>query len=191
MIKIGITGGIGSGKSIVAHLFSLQNIPIYIADSESKELVNSSSIIREKLCNLFGQNLYSSDGLNKGLLAKYIFNDSENLQKVNAIIHPIVYDHFIDWCSKQHADIVAIESAILFESGFDQLVNIKLTVSAPLLLRIERVMERDCCNKEEILQRIDKQLSDEEKIKRADFVIYNDLKHSVIRQTIQIIDSLQ
>ena len=127
MIKIGITGGIGSGKSVVASLLALSGVPVYIADEESKWLTNNSPVIREKLTALFGPEIYTNEGLNKKLLASHIFNNPEQLQQVNQIIHPEVNRHFSAWVERQTSPLCAIESAILFESGFYKVVDISLT----------------------------------------------------------------
>lgn len=130
MIKIGITGGIGSGKSVVASLLALSGVPVYIADEESKWLTNNSPVIREKLTALFGPEIYTNEGLNKKLLASHIFNNPEQLQQVNQIIHPEVNRHFSAWVERQTSPLCAIESAILFESGFYKVVDISLMVYA-------------------------------------------------------------
>ena len=182
MIKIGITGGIGSGKSVVANILSLSGVPVYIADEESKKLTNHSPIIREKLIALFGKEIYSEEGLNKKLLASHIFHDPQRLQQVNQIIHPEVNRHFLEWVNKQATQICAIESAILFESGFDKVVDVSLMVYAPKGLRIERASKRDAAAKAEIERRINNQMADELKKDRSDYVIYNDDQHLLISQ---------
>ena len=182
MIKIGITGGIGSGKSVVANILSLSGVPVYIADEESKKLTNHSPIIREKLIALFGKEIYSEEGLNKKLLASHIFHDPQRLQQVNQIIHPEVNRHFLEWVNKQTTQICAIESAILFESGFDKVVDVSLMVYAPKGLRIERASKRDAAAKAEIERRINNQMADELKKDRSDYVIYNDDQHLLISQ---------
>lgn len=143
MIKIGITGGIGSGKSVVAALLELSGIPVYIADTESKLLTATSPVIREKLVALFGEELYTADGLDKKRLASHIFGNPERLGQVNAIIHPEVNRHFLAWAERQNAPVCAIESAILFESGFNRVVDTTLMVYAPMEIRIRRALERD------------------------------------------------
>lgn len=191
MIKIGITGGIGSGKTIVASLFQVMGIPVYIADEESKLLTDTSLVIKEKLTALFGNDLYSDKGLNRPLLASHIFSSQEHLQKVNSIIHPEVNKHFLNWVSRQRGDICAIESAILFESGFDRIVDYSLMVYAPLEIRIERAGKRNNVSREEIERRIQSQLSDEIKKERSSFVVYNDDICPVIPQVQKIITSLR
>lgn len=182
MIKIGITGGIGSGKSVVASLLELHGIPVYIADRESKILTDSSPIIRDRLTALFGKEIYTEKGVNKQLLAFHIFGNPKYMQKVNAIIHPEVNRHFSEWTKKQASDICAIESAILFESGFDKTVDKSLMVYAPIDIRIERATGRDRVPREEIERRIRNQMPDEVKRDRSDYVIHNDGKQALLPQ---------
>lgn len=192
MIKLGITGGIGSGKTTIASLLQLYHIPVYIADEESKRLTDSSPIIRKELITLFGEELYLNEKLNRPLLASLIFGKQENLTKVNAIIHPIVGNHFKEWCKLQKKDICAIESAILFESGFDKLVDKTLTVYAPREIRIERALQRDSTQtRDTILRRIESQLSDEIKREKADYVLWNDGEKAILPQMEKILVDLQ
>lgn len=190
MIKIGITGGIGSGKSVIATLLNLYGVPVYVADTESKILTETSPVIRKKLIALFGNSIYIENGLNKKLLASYIFNTPEYLQQVNAIIHPEVNRHFSEWTKAQTANVCAIESAILFESGFNKAVDRSLMVYAPLELRIERAVSRDNVLKEEIVRRIENQLPDETKRDQSDYVIYNDDKQALLPQIEKFLASL-
>ena len=182
MIKIGITGGIGSGKSVVASLLALSGIPVYIADEESKWLTNNSPVIREKLTALFGLEIYTNEGLNKKLLASHIFNNPEQLQQVNQIIHPEVNRHFSAWVERQTSPLCAIESAILFESGFNRIVDTTLMVYAPMEIRIGRILERDSVSREEIIRRIESQLPDEVKKEKSDYVVFNDGKQALLPQ---------
>lgn len=191
MIKIGITGGIGSGKSVVASLLELSGIPVYIADTESKRLTASSPVIREKLIALFGESLYTAEGLDKKQLASLIFGNPERLKQVNAIIHPEVNRHFLAWADKQTTPICGIESAILFESGFNRVVDVTLMVYAPLEVRIQRALERDAVAREEIVRRINSQLPDEEKKEKSDYVIFNDGKQALLPQIAAILMDLQ
>ena len=191
MISIGITGGLGSGKSVVARLLALQGIPVYIADDESKRLTAHSPLIRQPLTELFGDELYTDEGLNKSLLASLIFSDAENLKRVNAIIHPVVSQDFQQWVQRQSGPYCALESAILYESGFDQLVDVRLMVYAPLELRLQRAMVRDRADRETLLARIRHQWPDEVKKERADFVIYNDDQQALIPQIQDFLSYLQ
>lgn len=182
MIKIGITGGIGSGKSVVAELLSLYGVPCFIADTESKRIVDSSDMIREQLISLFGPSIYTPDGLDRKQLASYIFQDTIVLNQVNKIIHPVVSNAFLQWVDTQNSEFTVIESAILFESKFDHLVDVTLTINAPLALRIERASNRDKCDANVIKQRIKHQTTDDEKEIRANYVILNNNKTSLIKQ---------
>lgn len=192
MIKLGITGGIGSGKSTVSELFTLLGIPVYIADKESKRLTETSVEIKEQLIALFGKELYQDGVLNKALLASYIFSDKEKLEQVNKIIHPIVGNDFNEWVKlNKSSKIVAQEAAILFESGFDKLVDKVVVVYTPLEMRISRTMQRDGVPREKVLERIENQMSDEKKVELSDFVIVNDGTISLIEQVLEIINKLK
>ncbi len=191
MIKIGITGGIGSGKTVVASLLQLMGVPVYIADDESKRLTDVSPLIHRQLTALLGEDIYIAEGLNRPLLASHIFSDPDKLAKVNAIIHPEVNRHFLEWAGRQTGSICAIETAILFESGFDRIVDHSLMIYAPLELRIERTMQRGgFATREEVLRRISKQLPDEQKKEQADYVILNDNIHALIPQTISVLSAI-
>lgn len=192
MIKLGITGGIGSGKSTISQIFTLCGIPVYIADKESKRLTETSHVIKDKLIALFGSELYKDGKLNKPLLASYIFNDDDKLHAVNAIIHPEVKKDYESWLLYHSGSpIVAQEAAILFESGFDKFMDKIVTIYTPLEMRIERTMKRDNTSREKVLERIHNQMPDEKKAELSDYVIVNDGKHSVIAQVLHIIDKLK
>lgn len=192
MIILGITGGIGSGKSTISELLLILGIPVYIADLESKKLTNNSSVIRKELIKLYGKDIYNDDGLlNKIKLASIIFNDKKQLQKVNAIIHPEVKNNLREWIlNNKENDIVAYESAIMFESGFHKLTNKILTVYTPLEIRINRIIKRDNSSREKALERIKSQMDDEERIKLSDFVIVNDDTKSLIDQVLETLTRL-
>lgn len=192
MIILGITGGIGSGKSTISELLLILGIPVYIADLESKKLTNNSSVIRKELIKLYGKDIYNDDGLlNKIKLASIIFNDKKQLQKVNAIIHPEVKKNLREWIlNNKENDIVAYESAIMFESGFHKLTNKILTVYTPLEIRINRIIKRDNSSREKALERIKSQMDDEERIKLSDFVIVNDDTKSLIDQVLETLTRL-
>lgn len=177
MVKIGITGGIGSGKSYVSRLLTEHyGIPVYNTDSEAKRLMLSDEGIRRRLTALLGKEIYKSDGtLNKPLLANYLFADSCHAGQINAIVHPQVKADFLKWADRQTGcEVVALESAILFESGFDNIVDKVVMVYAPVELRIRRVMLRDGTTEEKIRQRIVAQMDDKAKQDRSDFIIFND-----------------
>ncbi|MCD8042659.1 MAG: dephospho-CoA kinase [Tannerellaceae bacterium] len=182
MIKVGLTGGIGSGKSVVARLFQIMGFPVYVADTESKRLTESSPVIRQELTDLFGEEVYQNNKLNRALLAGCIFSDKSLLAKVNSIIHPVVLADFVEWAVRQQTEIVVIESAILFESGFDKKVDSTLMVYAPETLRLQRVQERDGFPVEEIRKRMNNQLPDEEKCKLSGYIIRNTNHEPLIPQ---------
>lgn len=177
MIKVGITGGIGSGKSYVSNLLKERGIPVFDCDSQAKRLTVEDAVIRKELIALLGSDVYTATGLNKPLLASYLFASKENASRVNAIIHPRVREAFRQWAlcqSGKGVEVVAMESAILFESGFYTEIDWILMVHAPLEVRCTRVMKRDSVALEQVQKRIAAQLPDEEKCTRADFVIEND-----------------
>ncbi|MDR1645320.1 MAG: dephospho-CoA kinase [Tannerellaceae bacterium] len=184
MMKIGLTGGIGSGKSIVSSLLEVMGIPVYDADAGSKRLTITSPLIRQGLIGLFGETIYRGDAIDRKRLAACIFSDPEMLKRVNAIIHPEVSRHFLDWADRQTSSsgICAIETAILFESGFNRLVDLSLMVTAPLERRIERVMARDGATRDEVLHRIKNQWPDEVKKTYASYIIYNEERQALIPQ---------
>lgn len=191
MIKLGVTGGIGSGKSVVCEVLRLHDIPVYDADLEAKRLNDTSPVIREKLIEAFGAELYKNDKLDRKKLAQLIFNDEKNLHRVNSIIHPELAKHFEKWTDgRMEHSIVAIDAAVLFEAGFQQFVDKTITVFSPVETRIERVVKRDNLTKEQILSRINSQMSDEEKIRLSDFVIINDNKHSILEQVSTILKTI-
>ena len=187
-IKIGITGGIGSGKSIVSRLLEVMGIPVYISDEESKRIVASDLVIRKELCDLVGEEVFLNGKLNKVLLASYLFASSIHASQVNRIIHPRVKEHFRQWAShKGCMDIIGMESAILIESGFADEVDYIVMVYAPLEIRVDRAVRRDNASCEQIMQRIRSQMSDEEKCEQASFVIINDDEKPLIPQILELI----
>lgn len=188
---LGITGGIGSGKSVVARCLGIMGIPVYNCDNEAKRLNNTHPLIRQELCKLAGNHLYLPDGtLDKAALAAYLFANAENAARVNAIVHPIVMDDFIQWTFRQHAPWVAIESAILHESGFAPLADKVITVSAPEEVRIARACQRDHATADAIRARMAHQMTDEEKALRADFTLHNDGKRAILPQILDILANL-
>jgi len=191
MKVIGLTGGIGSGKSVVSRLLNAMGIPVYIADTESKRLTESSPIIREKLTQKFGTDLYAEGKLNKALLASLIFENEDNRNYVNSVIHPEVLTDFEKWKIQQISfPLVAIEAAILFESGFADSVDVRVTVAAPEDLRIRRVESREGWSHASVIARMKSQLPEEEKIRRSDYVIYNDDKQALIPQTEKVLEQI-
>ena len=176
MVRIGITGGIGSGKSYVARLLRERGIPVYDTDSEAKRLMCTDVGIRKDLIGLLGKNVYQTDGtLNKPLVAGYLFADSRHAGRINSIIHPRVKADFLRWvATKADCAYVALESAILFESGFEDIVDVVVTVYAPRDVRIRRAVERDGTTEEKVRLRMAAQMEDEAKCRLSYYVIRND-----------------
>lgn len=170
---VGLTGGIGSGKTTVSHFFKELDVPVYIADTEAKALMNTSKIIKRKLIELFGEKAYLDGKLNRPYLSKQIFSNKELLQQMNAIVHPKVAKHFAKWVKKQDFPYVISEAAILFENGSYKKYNYIITVTAPEEIRLKRVIKRDNTTKKKVESVMNNQWSDAEKIKRSDFVITN------------------
>ncbi len=186
-ISVGITGGIGSGKSTVCKIFRLLGVPVFEADVAARSLMNSDAGIRKGLVELFGDQIYHPDNvLNRGMLAGIIFNDNALLEKVNQLVHPVVRNEFLNWKQEQETDYIIHEAAILFESGFYKMMDFNILVSAPVEMRIERVTGRDHVQREMVLSRMKKQWIDEEKLKLADFELVNDNKNLLIPQILEI-----
>lgn len=176
-VTLGITGGIGSGKSYFSSSLRLRGIPVYDSDSEAKKLMLEDENIVSSLKELLGDQVYISGNLNKQLLASYVFCSPENALKVNSIVHPRVKKAFLEWadeCFSMGHNIVAIESAILFEAGFNDIVDKVVMIHAPLDIRISRVMARDNTSKDKVMERIKLQMPDDQKMLKSDFVIEND-----------------
>lgn len=192
MICVAITGGIGSGKSYVSAMLEQRGIPVYNADNEAKRLIASDIGIRNGLIALLGEEVYVNGELNKPLLASYLFSSSENAARVNAIIHPRVKEDFKRWLGEQsEKEIAALESAILYEAGFEDTVDTVLMVFAPRELRLKRAMKRDSATREQIESRMSAQMDEEEKCRMADFVVYNDGTLSLDEQLTSVINQLK
>ncbi len=186
-LKIGVTGGIGVGKSVVTKIFKVLGIPTYDADKEAKDIMVKSEAVRASLISTFGSDVYHEDGsLNREWLGKRVFSDAEELKKLNAIVHPAVIKDGEDWAAAQTAAYSVKEAALLFESGSYKALDFTILVSSPLALRIERVMKRDQVDQEEVQRRINKQMPEDEKEKLCDFIIYNDDSHSLIEQVMEL-----
>jgi dephospho-CoA kinase len=188
MLVVGITGGIGSGKSIVCKVFEQLGIAVYNADKEARNLMSNDTALIKELKKQFGPDIFSlKEGLNRKKLAELVFNDKEQLMKLNAMVHPHVKKHFHKWMKEyQDSKYLVKEAAILFESGADEDCNLIITVVAPRELRIQRVMERDDVTKEKVRAIIDNQWSSTDKIKKSDYVIANDDHILVIPQVIEL-----
>ena len=185
-ITVGITGGIGSGKSTVCEIFKILGVPVFEADKVAKNLMNENIVIRQNLVEWFGNEIYSENQLNRKLLAEHIFNDNNLLTKVNSLVHPIVREEFEKWKNKQETVYSVYEAAILFESGFYKLMDFTVLITAPEQIRINRVMKRDNLSQDQVVARINNQWTDDKKRKLATTVIINDNKNLIIPQIIEI-----
>ena len=187
MKRIGITGGIGAGKSLVAEIIKAMGYPVYNSDERAKELTDSNPKIKEGLIHLFGEEIYQNGTLNKFALAQAIFSDDSLREKVNALIHPIVREDFNLWALAQNNSLVFNESAILFETRSFKNFDAIILVYAPKELRIKRIMKRDNCSENEVLKRMNSQFSDEEKFQYTELRILNDEKKPLLEQIEKII----
>ena len=185
MRRIGITGGIGSGKSVVSRLLRIMGYSVYDTDSEAKRLMESSLEVVQKLSECFGRDIYHNGRLNRGLLSSRVFGESDK------IVHTVVRFDFYRWSESLNEEICFVESAILYESRFDELVDEVWTVTAPEELRISRVRQRSGLTEEEIKKRMAAQLSEEEKQRRAAHIIWNDGNVSVIHRVLSLLKSLE
>jgi dephospho-CoA kinase len=182
MKVVGLTGGIGSGKSTVAKIFEQLGVAVYIADSEAKKLMNEDESVKKQIIELLGNDSYIKGKLNRDYIANVVFNDSSKLLQLNAIVHPAVANHFECWKSNQKGNYVVKETAILFENEGHKQCDYTILVSAPIETRIQRILKRDKTTREDILSRMNNQWEDALKIPLADFVIYNKNIKSVENQ---------
>ena len=188
---IGLTGGIGSGKTIVAGYFKSLGIPVYIADKEARQLMTSENIINA-LFNEFGKEILENGILNREKLAQLVFNNPKKLQKLNSIVHPEVKKHFDNWVEKhKNSPFVVKEAAILFESGSYKYCDTIITVTAPLETRLQRVMKRDKTDRESVLKRIENQWTDEQRIAKSNYVIHNLSVESTKKQVDEILKKMK
>ncbi|MCL6217721.1 dephospho-CoA kinase [Zunongwangia pacifica] len=186
MIKVGLTGGIGSGKTTISNMFKELGVPVYIADDAGKELMNTSAEIRQKIIQLLGEESYQNDQPNRPFIASKVFQDKNLLEKLNAIIHPAVAQHFREWFAAQSSAYIVYEAAILFEKGSYKDFDYSILVTAPKETRIQRVLKRDHTSREQIEARMNNQWSDEKKEKLADFVIKNEEIEESKKQVIHL-----
>jgi len=187
MIKVGITGGIGSGKSTICHFFKILGIPVFEADVEAKKLINTSETIKRQLIAAFGNDIYLPNQLiDRKKLADLIFNSPTLLEKVNRIVHPEVRAYFHKWVERQKSPYIIHEAAIMFESGFYKMMDYTILVTAPETDRINWVMKRENATPESVKARIEKQWTDEQKMKLASFNIKNDNKELIVPQLLEL-----
>lgn len=187
MLKVGITGGIGSGKTTVCRIFEVLGVPIYYADDRAKNLMVTNQKLIAQIKETFGEEAYTEGSLNREFLAQKVFNDKIALNHLNALVHPAVFTDVKDWMQQfEDRPYVLEEAALLFESGSYKFLDKLITVYAPIEVRIHRLKLRDKATYEQITARMKHQFSDEEKMKMADFVVYNDGSHKLIPQVLAI-----
>jgi len=188
MLKIGITGGIGSGKTTVCRVFELLGIPIFYADTVAKLIMNTDPVLKEEILKTFGQKSYSNDGqLNRAYLSSIVFNNESELNKLNALVHPAVFRAFDKWLAIHYdAPYIIKEAALLFETESHKMCDLTLLVVSPEASRVQRVIARDGISQDEIALRMKRQLSDEQKIKLSDHILFNDESQLLIPQILAL-----
>lgn len=186
MLKIGLTGGIGSGKSTVARIFEILDIPVYYADNAAKRLMNTDPALREQIIAAFGAEAYTGGQLNRQYLAQQVFQDEKKLTKLNSLVHPATIYDAENWIAAQASPYAVKEAALIFESGSEKLLDYVIGVSAPQELRIQRTMPRDNISREEVLKRIQQQMDEKLKMERCNFIVYNDEEQPVLPQVIAL-----
>jgi len=185
-LKVGLTGGIGSGKSTVAKIFEVLGIPIYYADEAARKLMNEDDTLKTKIKKHFGEDSYINNELNRSYLASQVFNDNYKLDLLNSLVHPVTIRDAENWMLKQNSSYVIKEAALLFEAGSAENLDYIIGVYAPQSMRIKRVMDRDNSSREDVLKRLNRQINEEIKMKLCDFVITNDEQQLVIPQVIAL-----
>lgn len=188
MLKVGVTGGIGSGKSTVCRIFKILGVPVYDSDSRARMLMNTHPDLKDKISHHFGKASYSEDGsLNRSYLADRVFSDADELEKLNALVHPAVKIDFDQWAAQQEADYVIKEAALLVETGSYRELDFLIVVTAPEEVRIDRILFRDDHRSvNQVKEILKKQYTDGEKIKYSDFLVNNDESHLIFPQILQI-----
>lgn len=186
MLRVGITGGIGSGKSVVARIFETLGIPVYYADAEAKQLMNNDATLRANIMAAFGPEAYNETGLNRSWLAAQAFQQPEKTQLLNSIVHPAVIAHGKRWLEQQQTAYAIKEAALFFESGSATDIDFMIGVYAPQALRIQRVMQRDGLGRQEVLTRMSRQIEETVKMKLCDAVIQNNEQEMLIPQVLQL-----
>jgi len=189
-LKVGITGGIGSGKSIVTNIFKTLGIPVFDADAAARKVMNEDEILKHNIREFFGDEAYISGVLNRKYIADIVFNDAFKLEKLNAMVHPVTIAMAEAWMQQQNSAYVLKEAAILFESGAAAGLDYVIGVFAPQHLRIQRVIQRDKVSREEVLKRMAKQIDEYMKMKLCDFIITNDEQQLLIPQVLQVHEKL-
>jgi dephospho-CoA kinase len=186
MLKLGITGGIGSGKSTVTKLFEVLGIPVYYADDAAKRLMNENGLLKAAIKKKFGEDAYINDMLNRKYIADIVFTDPKKLEALNAMVHPVTLQDAEIWMNKQNSPYAIKEAALIFESGAQEQLDYVIGVYAPAPLRILRTMQRDGVSREAVLTRMNKQIDETIKMRLCDFIITNDDQQMVIPQVLAL-----
>ncbi|MGE5518773.1 MAG: dephospho-CoA kinase [Candidatus Dadabacteria bacterium] len=190
MLRVGLTGGIGCGKTTVSKLFELLNVPVYYADIASKKLYDTDAVVKEQVIKHFGEGVYKGNKIDRSKLAAIVFNDQQKLELLNRIVHPPTIRNAEEWMKVQKTPYLIKEAALLFESGTAGSLDYIIGVSCPTDLRIKRVVARDGIRKEEVLKRINQQLDEKIKMKLCDFILYNDEEQLLIKQVLELHQAL-
>jgi dephospho-CoA kinase len=190
LLKLGLTGGIGSGKSTVAHVFEVLGIPVYYADDVAKEIMNTDEELKQQLILHFGHDAYEADKLNRQYISSIVFKDKEKLALLNSLVHPATIRAAEQWMRKQTTAYAIKEAALRFESGSQQQLDYVIGVHAPQELRLSRTMQRDKITREEVLKRMSSQMDEEEKMELCNFVIQNDEQHALLPQVLALHEEL-
>ena len=191
MIKLAVVGGIGSGKSVVSRMLGIMGVPVYDCDSRAKELMVHNPHIVKELKRMFGDECYDADGgLNRGYLASCIFVDERNTKRVNALVHPVVKADFCSWAQGQSAPVVAVETALLYESGMADAVDKTLLVWTDKETAVTRTMSRSGMSREQVLNRMAKQMSTDDLLLLTDHAIYNGGSNAVMPAVVELLDGL-
>jgi dephospho-CoA kinase len=190
MLRIGLTGGMGSGKSTIAKIFEVLGIPVYYADEAAKRLMNENQMLRKQIREHFGDASYEGAELNRAYIASQVFNNKEKLVLLNSLVHPLTIEDGENWMQRQHSPYTVKEAALIFESGAEKWLDYVVGVSSPLPLRISRIISRDQISEEQAGNRIKNQLDEDIKMSRCDFLIYNDEQLPVLPQVLDLHNKL-
>lgn len=185
-LRVGLTGGIGSGKSTVAKVFETLGIPVYYADDAAKRVMNDNEALRQQVITHFGEDSYTGGLLNRSHIAAQVFNNKERLDLLNSIVHPVTIADAEEWMQQQTTPYAIKEAALIFEANAHLQLDYVIGVSAPFDLRLKRVMARDHSSPEKVQARMDKQMDEAQKMQRCDFIIYNDEKQLIIPQVLEL-----
>ncbi|NOT52589.1 MAG: dephospho-CoA kinase [Chitinophagaceae bacterium] len=186
MVRIGLTGGIGSGKTTVAKIFEVLGIPVYYADNAAKKLMNTDAALKKEIIKSFGEQSYTNGELNRKYMASVVFNDKAKLELLNSLTHPVTIRDAEEWMKKQNSPYIIKEAALLFESGANKTVDRVIGVQAPLSLRVKRTMNRDGITEDEVIKRISRQMEEEKKMSLCDFVLINNEEQLLLPQVLDL-----